>query len=67
MNYDSRTIDSINERVAYALPKDYGYGFRGSNDKKESWRPILLYFGIAPEKTDVEVKADLAIPKSIKR
>ena len=27
-----RTSDSINDRVAYVLPKDYGYGFRGPND-----------------------------------
>jgi len=27
-----RTSDTISERVTYVLPKDYGYGFRGSND-----------------------------------
>jgi len=27
-----RTDNSINDRVAYVLPKDYGYGFRGPND-----------------------------------
>lgn len=25
--------DSLNDRVAYVLPKDYGFGFRGPNDK----------------------------------
>jgi hypothetical protein len=28
-----RTSDSISDRIAYVLPKDYGYGFRGPNDK----------------------------------
>jgi len=28
-----RTASQIDERVAYVLPKDYGYGFRGPNDK----------------------------------
>jgi len=28
-----RTSKKINDRVAYVLPKDYGYGFRGPNDK----------------------------------
>lgn len=28
-----RTNRTINDRVAYILPKDYGYGFRGPNDK----------------------------------
>jgi hypothetical protein len=28
-----RTDNSISNRVAYVLPKDYGYGFRGPNDK----------------------------------
>ncbi len=28
-----RMNKSIKERVAYVLPKDYGYGFRGPNDK----------------------------------
>jgi hypothetical protein len=28
-----RKSDSISDRVAYVLPKDYGYGFRGPNDK----------------------------------
>jgi hypothetical protein len=28
-----RTSDAINDRVAYVLPKDYAYGFRGPNDK----------------------------------
>jgi hypothetical protein len=27
-----RADNSINDRVAYVLPKDYGYGFRGPND-----------------------------------
>jgi hypothetical protein len=26
-----RTTETIEDRVAYVLPKDYGYGFRGSN------------------------------------
>ena len=28
-----RMSKKINDRVAYVLPKDYGYGFRGPNDK----------------------------------
>ena len=28
-----RTSEASSERVAYVLPKDYGYGFRGPNDK----------------------------------
>ncbi|MDH5266502.1 MAG: hypothetical protein OEW62_02350 [Candidatus Bathyarchaeota archaeon] len=28
-----RTSNTINDRVAYVLPKDYAYGFRGPNDK----------------------------------
>lgn len=28
-----RTVSQVDERVAYVLPKDYGYGFRGPNDK----------------------------------
>ena len=28
-----RTNDTIESRVAYILPKDYGYGFRGPDDK----------------------------------
>ena len=28
-----RMIDTMDSRVAYALPEDYGYGFRGPDDK----------------------------------
>jgi len=28
-----RTSLTLDDRVAYVLPKDYGYGFRGPNDK----------------------------------
>jgi len=28
-----RNNDPISDRVAYILPKDYAYGFRGPNDK----------------------------------
>jgi hypothetical protein len=28
-----RPADLLDERVAYVLPRDYGYGFRGSDDK----------------------------------
>jgi hypothetical protein len=28
-----RPTDAIEDRVAYVLPKDYGYGLRGTNDK----------------------------------
>ena len=28
-----RTNNTSNNRIAYVLPKDYGYGFRGPNDK----------------------------------
>ena len=27
-----RTSETVDDRVAYVLPKDYGYGFRGPND-----------------------------------
>jgi hypothetical protein len=33
INHNSRVIDSMSDKVAYVLPKDYGYGFRGPNDK----------------------------------
>src|SRR3990170_2547576 len=33
MKNNPRTNDTISDRVAYVLPKDYGYGFRGANDK----------------------------------
>ena len=33
MKNNPRTNDPISDRVAYVLPKDYGYGFRGANDK----------------------------------
>ena len=32
MNHNSPTSDALSDRVAYVLPKDYGYGFRGPND-----------------------------------
>jgi hypothetical protein len=35
-NYASHnppTSDALSDRVAYVLPKDYAYGFRGPNDK----------------------------------
>ncbi len=28
-----RNVVTVNDRIAYVLPKDYGYGFRGPNDK----------------------------------
>lgn len=28
-----RTVSQVDARAAYVLPKDYGYGFRGPNDK----------------------------------
>jgi hypothetical protein len=33
MQSNPRENSSISDRVAYVLPKDYGYGFRGPNDK----------------------------------
>ena len=33
INHDAPTSDALSGRVAYVLPKDYGYGFRGPNDK----------------------------------
>ena len=33
INHNSIAKDALNDRVAYVLPKDYGYGFRGPNDK----------------------------------
>ena len=32
-NNNPRTSEALSERVAYVLPKDYGYGFRGPDDK----------------------------------
>ncbi len=32
VNNNPRVIYSMSDRVAYVLPKDYGYGFRGSTD-----------------------------------
>ena len=32
-NHNPQTSDALNDRVAYVLPEDYGYGFRGPNDK----------------------------------
>jgi len=28
-----RTTNAVEDKIAYLLPKDYGYGFRGPNDK----------------------------------
>jgi hypothetical protein len=33
INHNPQTPDALTDRVAYVLPKDYGYGFRGPNDK----------------------------------
>ena len=33
MNYNPPTCDASSDRVAYVLPKDYAYGFRGPDDK----------------------------------
>jgi hypothetical protein len=33
VNYHPQTNDSLSEKVQYVLPKDYGYGFRGPNDR----------------------------------
>ena len=33
MKNNPRTNDPISDRFAYVLPKDYGYGFRGANDR----------------------------------
>jgi len=33
MNHNPPTRDYLADRVAYVLPKDYAYGFRGPNDK----------------------------------
>jgi hypothetical protein len=32
-NYNSPASDALSDRVAYVLPKDFGYGFRGPTDK----------------------------------
>ena len=32
-SYNPPTSDALSDRVAYVLPKDYAYGFRGPNDK----------------------------------
>ena len=33
INHNPRVIDTMSDRVAYVLPEDYGYGFRGPADK----------------------------------
>ena len=33
INHNPQTLDALTDRVAYVLPKDYAYGFRGPNDK----------------------------------
>jgi hypothetical protein len=33
VNHNAPTSDALTDRVAYVLPKGYGYGFRGPNDK----------------------------------
>ena len=33
MENNPRENSATSDRVAYVLPKDYGYGFRGPNDK----------------------------------
>ena len=33
INNNPRSSAALSERVAYVLPEDYGYGFRGPNDK----------------------------------
>jgi hypothetical protein len=33
VNHNPQTLDALTDRVAYVLPKDYAYGFRGPNDK----------------------------------
>jgi hypothetical protein len=33
MNSNPQPVESPSERVGFVLPKDYGYGFRGPNDK----------------------------------
>jgi hypothetical protein len=39
-----RTTDTSEDRVAYVLPKDYGYGFRGPNDTIWGlWKANNLY------------------------
>jgi len=38
-----RTTNAVEDKVAYVLPKDYGYGFRGPNDKIWGlWEPDML-------------------------
>jgi len=45
-----RTTSQIDERVAYVLPKDFGYGFRGPNDKIwGQWEANDLSFKISTE------------------
>ena len=45
-----RTASQIDERVAYVLPKDFGYGFRGPNDKIwGQWEADDLSFKISIE------------------
>ena len=43
VNHNPQTSNALTDRVAYVLPKDYGYGFRGPNDKIWGlWGPDTL-------------------------
>jgi hypothetical protein len=33
INHNPPTSDALTDRVAYVLPRDYGFGFRGSDDR----------------------------------
>jgi len=48
MNCNPPKSDSLNNRVAYVLPKDYGYGFRGMHACQmirfgDSGKPMLFH------------------------
>jgi hypothetical protein len=48
------------ERIAYVLPKDYGYGFRGPNDKIWGlWQADELSYGISVDVNTMLEKYDM--------
>jgi hypothetical protein len=54
INHNSQASDAATERVAYVLPKDYAYGFRGPNDKIWGlWEADALSYEICTKFNDL--------------
>jgi hypothetical protein len=65
----------MEDRVAYVLPKDYGYGFRGPNDKiwglweadnlsNDVWRDVNALLDEYGSKMDIVYEDGLGFNKS---